>query len=149
MSHPRRTELHDYFVVFWLHNVFVPGDVGAGVLPDFCQGPPPDLAGSAEGSDTLGRNARANVNCRASATFADEALRFVREFDVAEHDPALTYRCKNTFLHRARVLFSEGRIWESRNTDISEADATPLDIVWHQARTAPALYYDTDCKART
>lgn len=84
-----------------------------------------------------------------SATFADEALRFVREFDVAEHDPALTYRCKNTFLHRARVLFSEGRIWESRNTDISEADATPLDIVWHQARTAPALYYDTDCKART
>ena len=77
-----------------------------------------------------------------SATFADEALRFVREFDVAEHDPALTYRSKNTFLHRARV-------WEPRNTDISEADAAPLDIVWHQARTAPALYYDTDCKART
>ena len=45
--------------------IIVPGDIGAGVLPDFCQGPPPDLEGSAEGSDMLGRNARANVNCRA------------------------------------------------------------------------------------
>jgi len=36
-----------------------------------------------------------------------------------------------------------------RTTDISEVEATPLDIVWHQARTAPALYYDTACKART
>jgi len=78
-----------------------------------------------------------------SASYADEALRFVRLLDKGGHDLALTYREKREFLHRSQMLFEEGRIFDIRQDGQS---STPLDIVWEQARRAPPLYYDLDGK---
>ena len=80
-----------------------------------------------------------------SASYADEALRFVRRFDVPHHDPALTYRQAAEFLERCEVLFVSGRIWDSVD-DPSEQHATPLAMVWNAALRAKPIYYDGDGK---
>ena len=78
------------------------------------------------------------VTAGLSATYGDEAIRFVRAFDVAHHDPAKTYSCGHSFLERMRVLFCEGRVLQEQECDSD----TPLGIAFKAARTAPPLYYD-------
>ena len=75
-----------------------------------------------------------------AASFAGEAMRFVRTFDVADHDPALTYRESRSFVDRAKRLFIGGRIWDA------DAENTPLGIAMRAAREAEPLYYDDDGK---
>ena len=75
-----------------------------------------------------------------AASFAGEAMRFVRLFDVADHDPALTYRESRSFVDRAKRLFIGGRIWDA------DAENTPLGIAMKAAREAQPLYYDDDGK---
>ena len=75
-----------------------------------------------------------------AASFAGEAMRFVRTFDVADHDPALTYRESRSFVDRAKRLFIGGHIWDA------DAENTPLGIVMKAAREAEPLYYDEDGK---
>ena len=76
----------------------------------------------------------------AAASFSGEAMRFVRRFDVADHDPALTYRESRSFVERARRLFMEGHIFDA------DEENTPLGIVMKAAREADPLYYDDDGK---
>ena len=78
-----------------------------------------------------------------SASYTDEAIRFVRAFDVAAHDPALTYSCKVSFLARMHALFTEGKIFECPEDG---DQATPLAIVWKNARESKPIYYDDDGK---
>ena len=75
-----------------------------------------------------------------SASYSDEAIRFIRLFDVADHDPALTYRQTLRFEARMRVLFIDGRIWDEDERD------TPLALALRHARESPPLYYDEDGK---
>ena len=75
-----------------------------------------------------------------AASFAGEAMRFVRTFDVADHDPALTYRESRSFVDRAKCLFIGGHIWDA------DAENTPLGIAMKAAREAEPLYYDADGK---
>ena len=67
-------------------------------------------------------------------------MRFVRTFDVADHDPASTYRESRSFVDRAKRLFIGGRIWDA------DAENTPLGIAMRAAREAEPLYYDDDGK---
>ena len=67
-------------------------------------------------------------------------MRFVRTFDVADHDPALTYRESRSFVDRAKRLFIGGHIWDA------DAENTPLGIAMKAAREAEPLYYDADGK---
>ena len=71
-----------------------------------------------------------------SASYSEEALRFLRLFDVADHDPALTWREKRDFDTRMRSLFVQGFIF----CDPGEG-ATCLQIVTEQAHSAPPIYY--------
>lgn len=75
-----------------------------------------------------------------AASFSGEAMRFVRSFDVDNHDPALTYRQCLDFVERMRRLFIEGHIFDADEMD------TPLGIVMKAAREADPLYYDDDGK---
>ena len=45
-----------------------------------------------------------------AASYSEECIRFVRLFDVNDHDPALTMREKNDFTRRMTTLFLEGHI---------------------------------------
>ncbi len=78
-----------------------------------------------------------------SASYSDQALRFVRLFDTADHDPALTYSQQLHFLDRMKVLFMDGRIWDAVD---EEASTTPIAIIWQEARSAQPIYYDDDGK---
>jgi hypothetical protein len=78
-----------------------------------------------------------------SASYSDEAIRFIRLFDTGDHDPALSYSQKATFLARMDVLFAKGRIWDAVG---EENGTTPLAIIWKQARDAKPIYYDVDGK---
>ena len=78
-----------------------------------------------------------------SASYASEAISFVRKFDSADHDPALTYSQTKTFLSKMKVLFTHGRIWDC--VDVRD-EQTPLSLAWHTARDARPIYYDTDGK---
>ena len=46
-----------------------------------------------------------------SATYADETIRFIRLFDVGDHDPAVTWRQWREFEVRSRLLFLEGHVF--------------------------------------
>ena len=82
-----------------------------------------------------------------SASYSEEALIFVRGFDVGDHDPALTYSQRIDFLSRMQVLFLEGHIFEDVDLGlggpgVQESDATLLAVALHQARNAAPIYYD-------
>ena len=56
----------------------------------------------------LGEMPRHVLTAGLSASFSDVAIRFVRLFDTAEHDPALTYRQKIDFVEMLQTLFIDG-----------------------------------------
>ena len=76
-----------------------------------------------------------------SATYSEEAIRFIRSFDVGNHDPALTYTQRREFLRHMRALFVEGRIFTDVSADGNDA-GTLLHIAMDQARAALPIYYD-------
>ena len=78
-----------------------------------------------------------------SASYAGECIRFVRMFDTANHDPALTYRQKTDLVELLTTLFVEGRIWDSVGDG---GYPTPLSLAWDTARLARPLYYGSDGK---
>ena len=75
-----------------------------------------------------------------SASYSDETIRFLRQFDTQDHDPALTYSQTRRFLARMQVLFIDGHIWDQDEMD------TPLALALRHARESPPLYYDDDGK---
>jgi len=90
-----------------------------------------------------------------SASYSEECLRFVRIFDVDDHDPAGTIREKNEFTRRMTTLFLDGHIV----VDPDHASATMSDpagvgggvsesrsltcfsMVWQQAKDTPTVHY--------
>jgi len=73
-----------------------------------------------------------------SATFSAEALEFVRIFDVADHDPALSWSQARTWRARIQSLFVDGHLWADVGSD---EEKTPLHIVWGQAKSAKPIFY--------
>ena len=89
-----------------------------------------------------------------AATYSEECIRFVRLFDVDDHDPALTVREKNDFVQRMTTLFLEGHVFvdpehpsatiAGPNVDdgVSESRGlTCLSMIWQQAKDTPTIYY--------
>ena len=88
------------------------------------------------------------------ASYSEECIRFVRIYDVDDHDPAVTAREKQEFVRRMTTLFHEGHIWgdpenlkaevceESRCIGVDERQSqTCLNMVLEQARRTPTIYY--------
>ena len=81
------------------------------------------------------------------ASYADLAIRFVRLFDQANHDPARTWEQFRTFRENMRILFIEGHIWSSTvgESGVGEsrcsANQTLLETVLREAKDAPTIYY--------
>jgi hypothetical protein len=61
------------------------------------------------------------------------------ETHKADHDPALTYSQRNTFVVRARTLFIDGRVLDEPDPD---EVGTCLDIVLKEARAAKPIVFD-------
>ena len=72
-----------------------------------------------------------------SASYSDEMIRFIRLFDVGDHDPAVTWRQWRAFEARCRALFLEGHVFCE-----PEDGRTCLQIAIEQARTAEPIYYE-------
>ena len=80
------------------------------------------------------------------ASYAEEAIRFVRLFDKGHHDPARSWSQLSEFSERMRLLFIEGHIW-GVSTDLvvgpgSSNEKTLLEIALQEAKNAPTIYYD-------
>ena len=73
-----------------------------------------------------------------SSTFSAEALEFVRIFDVADHDPALSWSQDRTWRARIQSLFVDGHLWADMGSDEEKA---PMHIVWGQAKSAKPIFY--------
>ena len=92
------------------------------------------------------------------SSYAEEGIRFVRVFDKSHHDPARTWKQLMEFTSRMRLLFLEGHIWSANDVAASQSDGdggvgesgsqetgkTLLEIVLHEAKNAPTIYYDDD-----
>ena len=89
-----------------------------------------------------------------AATYSEECIRFVRVFDVDDHDPARTVREKNDFARRMTTLFLDGHVFVDPqhpsaaivgpNVDdgVSESRGlTCLSMIWQQAKDTPTIYY--------
>ena len=72
-----------------------------------------------------------------SATYSDETIRFIRLFDVGDHDPAVTWRQWREFEVRCRTLFLEGHVFCQ-----PEEGRTCLQIALDQAESAEPIYYE-------
>ena len=72
-----------------------------------------------------------------SATYSDETIRFIRLFDVGDHDPAVTWRQWREFEVRSRLLFLEGHVFTE-----PEEGKTCLQIAMEQAESADPIYYE-------
>ena len=72
-----------------------------------------------------------------AATYSAEALEFVRIFDVTDHDPALSWSQARDWRKRIEALFLEGHVW----AESDDAEKTPMNIIWGQARAAKPIYY--------
>jgi len=70
-----------------------------------------------------------------SASFTEESIRFVRLFDVFDHDPALTLRQAEEFKSRMRTLFIHGHVFNE--PEPGETALTPLQIIHAQTKEAP------------
>jgi hypothetical protein len=77
------------------------------------------------------------------ASYAEEAIRFVRRFDKGHHDPALIWRHVGEFTKRMRLLFQDGHIW-SASGSADAAEKTLLETVMREAQDAPTIYYDDE-----
>ena len=92
-----------------------------------------------------------------SASYSEECIRFVRCFDVDDHDPAITTRQKQDFARRMQLLFFEGHIWVDPQdvaatieqpqrvggvVGVAESQGlTCLSMIWQQAKNTPTIYY--------
>ena len=65
-------------------------------------------------------------------------MEFIRLFDVADHDPALTWRQWHTFQDRMTKLFLNGQLFMGPNTN---PGMTPLQIIWEAAKATKPIYY--------
>ena len=74
-----------------------------------------------------------------SATYSAEALEFIRIFDVADHDPALSWSQHREWRKRMDALFLQGHIW---CRGAAEYEKTPMNIVFEQAKAAKPIYYE-------
>lgn len=72
-----------------------------------------------------------------SASYSEETIRFLRLFDVGDHDPAASWRQHCEFEQRCRSLFLEGHVFCQ-----PETGRTCLQIALDQARTAEPIYYE-------
>ena len=72
-----------------------------------------------------------------SATYSDETIKFIRLFDVGDHDPAVTWRQWREFEVRCRTLFLEGHVFCQ-----PEEGQTCLQIALDQAESAEPIYYE-------
>ena len=72
-----------------------------------------------------------------SATYSEETIRFIRLFDVGDHDPAVTWRQWHEFEVRCRTLFLKGHVFCQ-----PEEGRTCLDIALDQAENAEPIYYE-------
>ena len=72
-----------------------------------------------------------------SATYSDETIRFIRLFDVGDHDPAVTWRQWRDFEARCSTLFLEGHVFCQ-----PEEGQTCLQIALDQAKSAEPIYYE-------
>ena len=89
--------------------------------------------------------------CRAglAASYSEECLRFVRIFDVDDHDPANTAAEKADFVNRMSTLFLDGHIWtEPTGEHVAGVAAlrrppaqTCLGMALRQAKETPTIYY--------
>jgi len=78
-----------------------------------------------------------------SACYSEEALIFVRKFDLGDHDPALTFSQSTKFIAKMRVLFLDGHIWaDAEREGVRECESTLLEVALQQARSAAPIYYD-------
>ena len=72
-----------------------------------------------------------------SATYSDETIKFIRLFDVGDHDPAVTWRQWREFEVRCTTLFFEGHVFCQ-----PEDGRTCLQIAFEQAQSAEPIYYE-------
>ena len=77
-----------------------------------------------------------------SASYSEEALIFVRGFDLGDHDPALTFSQAAKFIAKMRTLFLDGHIWDEERQGVRECESTLLEVALQQARSAAPIYYD-------
>ena len=73
-----------------------------------------------------------------AACYSEEMLEFVRLFDCADHDPALTWSQVKNWKQRAKSLFIDGMIFMDPGPG---EGMTCLQIIWEAAKTAPPIYY--------
>ena len=90
-----------------------------------------------------------------SASYSEECIRFVRTFDVDDHDPAGTIREKKQFIERMTKLFLDGHIMvdpespsatlagpQPAGNGVAESRSiTCLSMIWQQAKDTPTIYY--------
>ena len=75
-----------------------------------------------------------------AASWSAEALEFVRLFDVADHDPALTWGQWQSFQGRMTKLFFDGHIFMGK--DANPGGMTAPQIIWEAAKAARPIYYN-------
>ena len=90
-----------------------------------------------------------------SASYSEECIRFVRIFDVDDHDPAGTIREKNQFIEHMTKLFLDGHILvdpenpaatlvgpQPAGGGVAESRSlTCLSMILQQAKDTPTIYY--------
>lgn len=69
-----------------------------------------------------------------AATCSAETLEFIRKFDLADHDPAATWREYQVFRDRMVKLFLGAHVFADPGAGMG---MTPLHIILQQAREAP------------
>lgn len=74
------------------------------------------------------------LSCGVAASYSEECLRFVRLFDVHDHDPALTARELRNFIDRMQTLFLEGHIFVEPEGVGAGITDTCLNIALRQAK---------------
>ena len=72
-----------------------------------------------------------------SASYSEECIRFIRLFDIADHDPATTWRQVIEFERRCQTLFRDGHVFHA-----PDEGRTCLQIALEQAQTAEPIYYE-------
>jgi hypothetical protein len=73
-----------------------------------------------------------------SASFSQEAIKFIRLLDKNDHDPALMFNQRREFVQRMRALFIDGAIFNESGDPVGAC----LEIILKQARSAAPIVYD-------
>ena len=75
-----------------------------------------------------------------AATYSEEAIDFIRKFDVCDHDPAATWREYQQWRARMTALFVDGHVFAPVG-ELGCSSMTPLQIIVQQAKQAPPIFY--------